>query len=160
MNKIWATVEIGHIVKFLLTFIHSQWIHDGIQCNRTGTFPLKLRMWINAATGRAGPHKHPTSEWSRTGSFHQRALYSVGRDPRYADTRLQCASGEIFQQVTQKAKSRQQSQRKALNRTPKAGGVGHLAAGSSDLEVFEGAWGGAERRFTPAGAPCQGAPAV
>jgi len=119
-------------------------------------------MWINAATGRLGPHKNPMSERSRTGSFHthQRALYFAGRDPRYVDTGLQFASGEILQQVTQKAKSRQQSWRTALNRTPKAGGAGHLAAGSRDLEVFEGAWGGAERCFTPARAPCQGTPAV
>lgn len=102
------------------------------------------------------------SEQSRTGSFnaHQRALYSAGRDPRYVDTRLQGASGEILQQVTQKAESRQQSWREALNRTLKAGGAGRLAAGSRDLEVLEGAWGAAERCFTPAGAPCQGAPAV
>lgn len=90
-------------------------------------------MWINAATSRVGPHKHPMSEQSRTGSFnvHQRALYSAGRDPRYVDTRLQGASGEILQQVTQKAESRQQSRREALNRTPKAGGAGHLAVGTS-----------------------------
>lgn len=74
--------------------------------------------WQSRATQR------PLCEWSGTGFLgtHQRALYSVERDPRYVDTRLHCAPGEVFHQVARRAKIRQQSQREVLQQDSKGKG--------------------------------------